>query len=224
MTTTTLLRAPRDIASWMWFPRHLESSLPAQYALAARIAEVTARHGLLAVPRIISAWRLGGVVMPQAQSTMQPTGPLDDPATLAAVAAARPSGLPESAQPGAMELIGPGTWLDADGAAHAEDSLVRITVDLPPGDAWVQLEVFHDVWMPCDFTGRPHPRIHERNAPRLAAAITDINTLLAAEAEPGEHTYFGHAVDLGVQNSVDDDGQPIDVTDLIEAAADRLDG
>src|SRR5579871_2772713 len=118
MTTTTLLRAPRDIGSWMWFPRHLESGLPAQYALAARIAEITAHHGLLTTPRIISAWRLDGVVAPRAQSLVSPTSPLDDPATLTAVIAARPTELPESAQPGAMELTGPGTWFDTDGIAH----------------------------------------------------------------------------------------------------------
>ncbi|MBS2964800.1 hypothetical protein KGA66_17210 [Actinocrinis puniceicyclus] len=224
MTTTPLLRAPRDIASWMWFPRHLEPGLQAQYALAARIAEIAARHGLLTAPRIVSAWSLDGVRVPQVCAVVQPTGALDDPAVLAAVVAARPDELPERAVPGEIELEGPGSWYDADGAAHADDGLLRITVDLLPGDPWVQVEVFHDVWMPYDFTGRPHPEVYQCNASRLAAALTDINALLGAEAEPGELTYFGRAVALGVENSFDDDGEPLDVTDLIKAAAQRYGG
>lgn len=212
---TTLLRAPRDCGSWMWFPEHVSPGLLNQYALAARVVEITTRHGLLFSPRVTSDWRVNGVVVNRALSTVQADGPLDDPAVLAAVTAARPEGLAPDAEPGTIQLAGPGTWLDAHGAAHEEDTLVRIDVHMVAADGWLNMDVFHDIWMPYDFAARPHPEVFQRNAPRLAATITEISALLGSEAEPGEHTYFGHSVALGVENTVDDHDLPLDVTDVI---------
>ncbi|MGF7236851.1 MAG: hypothetical protein ACQSGP_18090 [Frankia sp.] len=43
------------------------------------------------------------------------------------------------------------------------------------------MSVYHDVWMPYDFTGHPHPDVHARNAPRLEAAPRDLDVLLGVE-------------------------------------------
>ena len=51
----------------------------------------------------------------------------------------------------------------------------------------------HDIWAWYDFSGRPHPEIYDQNAPRLAAALEDVETALQVETENGEGTYFGRA-------------------------------
>ncbi|MEU9099793.1 hypothetical protein [Streptomyces sp. NPDC048361] len=78
------------------------------------------------------------------------------------------------------------------------------------------MTVFHDIWGWFDFAGRPHPGVQERNAPRLAAALTDLNPMLGVNAEPGEATYFGISGDLGVETpDALEDGSGPDVTDRL---------
>ncbi|MEU8462797.1 hypothetical protein [Streptomyces sp. NPDC029003] len=63
------------------------------------------------------------------------------------------------------------------------------------------LSVYHDVWGTCDFRGTPHPAVYARNAPRLAAALRELDTLLGVEAKPGEPTYFGMSKAYGVKDA-----------------------
>ena len=214
-TTTNPLRAPRDIAGWVWWPDPDLRGLADQYALAARICAITDRLGLMRPTLVTSDWVVDDRVVPRAGSSIQGDGALDSPEFAAALAGSRPKALPEEAVPGKAEITGPGRWIDAGGETRVEDGLLRLSVDLTGPLTSVGLEVFHDIWMPCDFAGRPHPEVHRYNAPRLARALADISALTGSEAEPDEPTYFGHAVADGVENSVDDDGEPLDVTDLL---------
>lgn len=214
-TTTNLLRAPRDCAAWVWWPDPDLRGLADQYALAARITAITDRLDLMRPNLVTSEWVLDGRIVPQAGSSIEGDGALDSPEFAAALASSRPKALPEAAVPGKAEITGPGRWIDAAGGTRAENGLLRLTVDLVGPMSSVGLEVFHDIWMPYDFTGKPHPEVYRYNAPRLARALADISALMGSEAEPDEPTYFGAAVADGVENSTDDDGEPLDVTDLM---------
>ncbi|GCB49402.1 hypothetical protein SNL152K_6737 [Streptomyces sp. NL15-2K] len=55
--------------------------------------------------------------------------------------------------------------------------------------------------------------MHGQNAPRLAAALNELEELLGAAAEPGEPTYFGRAVGYGVMEPEVVDGRGPDLTD-----------
>lgn len=220
MTDTTLLRAPRETGSWFWWPTGLKRGFAPQVDLVVRLAAVLAQHGLYDAARINCRWRVDGRVLPRTWSTVQTMSgaALDAAALTAAFARGRPDGLPDHAEPGDLELECAGSWLDAEGGAHTQPDLLRLNVDAIFLDPSVYLEVYHDVWMTHDFYGEPHEEIYRRNAPRLTAALTEISALLGCEAEPGESTYFGHAVGLRIENAQDDDEVPLDVTDLIPAA------
>ncbi|WP_234320889.1 hypothetical protein [Streptomyces katrae] len=77
---------------------------------------------------------------------------------------------------------------------------------------WAELSVYHDVWGPCDFRGQPHPTVRARNAPRLAAALRELDALLGVGAEPGEPTHFGQAEGHGLKAPDLIDGRGPDLT------------
>ncbi|MFH9014095.1 hypothetical protein ACH4C6_22275 [Streptomyces sp. NPDC017943] len=78
-----------------------------------------------------------------------------------------------------------------------------------------EISVFHDVWGPFDFRGDPHPAVYQQNAPRLAAALRDLEALLGVPPEPGESTGFGKAVGYGVDEPIVLDGRGPDLTDRL---------
>ncbi|MFJ4813837.1 hypothetical protein [Streptomyces longwoodensis] len=75
--------------------------------------------------------------------------------------------------------------------------------------------MFHDIWGPFDFRGSPHPEVHRYNAPRLAAALGELDALLGVPAEPGGAMYFGAAVGRGVMEPDVVDGRGPDLTDRL---------
>ncbi|MEU2564292.1 hypothetical protein ABZ626_33925 [Streptomyces longispororuber] len=75
------------------------------------------------------------------------------------------------------------------------------------------VSVHHDIWCWFDFSGRPHPEVQSMNAPRLTQPLREVCTTLGMEAEAGEPTYFGHAVDFGISTpDADDNGLGPDLT------------
>jgi hypothetical protein len=207
---STLMRTPRECGSWFWdldefAPPGLESAL----TTAARMAEVLGKHDLLTSHQLEYRWYVldsGGINI---TTSLALTVPLSDAGLPERVRGSRPVGFPD-AEVDDLHVVGPGQWIDGAGAAHAEPRLLELSVSPAPVGLSAEIAVHHDVWGYFDFTGRPHPDVHQRNAPRLAAALQDLNALLGVAGEPGEPTYFGFATDLGIgtPDALDDGSGP----------------
>lgn len=105
--------------------------------------------------------------------------------------------------------------LDEHGAQHHEYGLVELMVSSEPLGLSADVSVFHDIWGPFDFHGTPHPEVHRQNAPRLAAALKELEALLGVVAELGEPTYFGRTDGYGVGAPDVEDGRGPDLTDQL---------
>ncbi|GGO53666.1 hypothetical protein GCM10012287_40860 [Streptomyces daqingensis] len=75
----------------------------------------------------------------------------------------------------------------------------------------IDLVTFSDAWMPFDLRGCSQPAVHERNAPRLSAALRDLSEVLDTETDPDDPTYFGKPTETGVENYFEEDGSASDV-------------
>ncbi|MEU5184936.1 hypothetical protein AB0G49_33360 [Streptomyces longwoodensis] len=185
------MRAPSACASWFWdlegcAPPGLRSAL----AVAARMSAVLRKHGLLQPATLEWHWlvpELGGAV---GKSSVGLLRPLDDEWTVRRVEELRPVAFP-GAETSGFHVLGTGEWSDADGARHREERLVELTVSAEP------------------------PEVHRYNAPRLAAALGELDALLGVPAEPGGATYFGAAVGHGVMEPDVVDGRGPDLTDRL---------
>lgn len=211
-----LMRAPKECGSWYWdleevVPAGLESAL----LVAARVAEVLKRFDLLDPVRIEFGWYVLGSGPTGVRSTLFTSLPLHDPALPEKVLGSQPAAFPDS-EVGDLNIGGSGTWFDTAGKGRREPGLIEFSVSTDPYGPTVTLEVHHDIWSPLDFSGRPHPDVHERNAPRLSAALREITAVLGVSAETGDPTYFGHAVEFGIYTSeAQENGLGIDLTDRL---------
>lgn len=210
-----LMRAPRECASWFWdledyAPPGLSSALLA----ASRMSAVLREHELLQPSALEWYWvvpEMGGAV---AKTRLQLTRPIDDEQVADRIQKLRPVGFP-GAELSGLHVTGVGVWIDEKGVRHAEDGLVELTVSSEPLGLSADVSVFHDIWGPFDFRGMPHPEVRRQNAPRLAAALQELEVLLGVAAEPGEPTNFGRAVGHGVDEPVVEDGRGPDLTDQL---------
>ncbi|WP_199791392.1 hypothetical protein [Streptomyces sp. 142MFCol3.1] len=213
---STLMRAPRECGSWFWDLDEVAApGLESALAMAARMADVLGKHELLTPHRLEYDWYVldsGGIDI---TTSLALTVPLGDPRLPERVLRSRPSGFPD-AEVDDIHVVGTGTWIDSQGKTHREPRLVDLSVSPAPVGLSAELAVHHDVWGWFDFAGRPHPDVHQHNAPRLAAALQDLNSSLGVKGEPGEVTYFGFATELGIGTpDALDDGSGPDVTDRL---------
>ncbi|SFX90628.1 hypothetical protein OH786_14930 [Streptomyces atratus] len=195
---STLKRAPRECGSWRWdlydtAAPGLESAL----SVAARMCDVLARVELLAPIELKYSWYVLDVGPTGITSTLELTRPLGEPSVPSRVRGSRPSAYP-SADIADINVIGPGTWIDAVRQPRKEPQLVGLSLSTAPTGLSAELSVHHDIWGWYDFAGRPHPEVYRNNAPRLTAALEELVTLLDAPPEPGEPTYFGAATPEGL--------------------------
>ncbi|WP_280234179.1 hypothetical protein [Nocardia cyriacigeorgica] len=209
------LRAPAFSFAWTWWPTGVGRGVAAQFELAARLAICAERHRLMSPSRVSCRWLIEGRIVPDAHTTVAVAEGLADPALTALLESARPAGIPVHATIGAITVTGPGTRFDALGAPHPENDLLRLGVDLTGAEPTVDLEVYHDIWLTHDFRGHPHPEVHRYNAPRLAAMLADVDAALAVAVEPGPPSTFGTPQPRGIEPPLDDDGEPMDVTDWL---------
>ncbi|OLZ59014.1 hypothetical protein AV521_46045 [Streptomyces sp. IMTB 2501] len=213
---STLKRAPRPCGTWFWdledfAPAGLDSAL----VTASRMAEVLLKQDLLLPQQLEYGWFVYGSGGINIRTTLALTVPLSDASLPDRVRASRPVGFSD-AEVDDLYVTGPGHWLDAVGESHREPRLVELSVSPAPVGLSAELAVYHDIWAWFDFSGRPHPDVHRRNAPRLAAALKDLNELFGVDGEPGEPTIFGAAAKLGVATPEPyDDGLGPDVTDSL---------
>jgi hypothetical protein len=209
------MRAPEECASWEWeLNDFAQPGLDSALMVAARMSEVLREHGLLEPSRITWDWTVFGRGSTGVGSSVTLWGAVDGSELAQKVRAVQPLGLPE-AEPGVLVVTGAGTWLDAEGEARSEPGLVELTVYPDERNLAAEVAVFHDVWGYCDFTGVPHPEVHDRNAPRLAAALRELSALLGVPAQPGDPTYFGHAEGYGMVAPDLIDGRGPDLTDKL---------
>lgn len=195
---STLKRSPRPCGSWFWdledfAPAGLESALET----AARMADVLRGRDLLVPQRLEYSWYVAGSGGINMTTSLALTVPLADERLPERVRGSRPVGFPE-AEFDDLCVLGPGRWTDAQGESHSEPRLVELSVSSASVGLSAEIAVHHDVWSAFDFSGRPQDDVYRRNAPRLAAALHDLNELLKVEAEPGEATIFGISTSTGL--------------------------
>lgn len=207
-----LMRAPSECASWFWdLEDHATPGLRAALSAAARMSGVLRKHGLLRPDGLEWFWVVpeqGGAV---GKTRLQLTAPLDDEGTARRVEDLRPVGFPNAEFSGFL-VTGAGVWFDEHGVQRYEDRLVELTVSAEPLGLSADVSVHHDIWGPYDFSGTPHPDSQRQNAPRLAAALKELDDVLGVAAEPGEATYFGVAEGHGVADPEVTDGRGPDLT------------
>ncbi|MET9417746.1 hypothetical protein ABZY03_26870 [Streptomyces klenkii] len=192
-------------------PPGLESAL----ATAARMVEVLRGQELLEPGSLKWSWFVFGVGGIGVNTELSLLGrALDDEDLSGHILRCRPEGFPD-AEVGDIFVSGTGVWLDARGQRHKEHGLVELSVSPDAIGLSAEVAVYHDIWGDFDFSGRPHPEVKERNAPRLAAALQALDSMLAVPAEPGEQTYFGRAEGHGLQVPDVIDGLGPDLTDLM---------
>ncbi|WP_405441710.1 hypothetical protein OG373_31340 [Streptomyces avidinii] len=209
-----LMRAPKESGSWTWILDDMPGpGLEFALTTAARMSAVLAKHDLMELHSLEWPWFQTGRGGLGVHGRLRVgTCSLDDPALPDRLRACRPIGHPQ-AEIGGITLLGTGAWFDAAGARHQQYRLVELLLVPDEMDVWVELSVHHDVWGRCDFRGRPQPLIHAHNAPRLAAALREIEQVLGVAAESGEPTYYGRAEGYGLGDPDIIDGLGPDVTD-----------
>ncbi|MER6075433.1 hypothetical protein ABT187_42985 [Streptomyces sp. NPDC001817] len=208
------MRAPRECASWFWdLEDYAPPGLPSALVTAARMSAVLQKCHLLRPSALEWHWVVPGKGS-VAKTRLQLLRPLGDEQLARRIEELRPVGFPE-AEFGGFLISGLGMWLDENEAERQEYGLVELTVSSEPLGLSADVAVHHDIWGPFDFHGTPHPELHQRNAPRLAAALKDLETLLGVMAEPGEPTYFGRAEGYGVGEPEVVDGRGPDLTDQL---------
>jgi hypothetical protein len=210
-----LLRAPQEAACWEWelddfAPPGLDSAL----MTAARMSAVLRDHRLLYPQFLEWMWTVHGHGGTGVITRLVTSGPLDEGQLSRRVRESKPVGLPD-AEPGVIQVLGTGTWFDAEGKEHQESDLVVLSVYPDQLHLAAEVAVFHDIWDYCDFHGNPHPEVQRRNAPRLSAALQALEKLLDAPAVPGDATYFGKAEGYGLADPDLIDGRGPDLTDML---------
>jgi predicted DNA-binding transcriptional regulator len=182
-----------------------------------RVAGVLEKHGLLKSDVIEVCWSEYGKGKIGIWTRVAPGVPFTDPRYTILVQQSRPSGFP-GAHAAHIDTVSTGTWIDASGSRHQERQLVNLTVSPEPGEIQVEVSVHHDIWSWYDFSGNPHPEIYDQNAPRLAAALEEIEKTLQTETENGEGTYFGVSEGFWIKRPDPEDlvdGLAMDSTDRL---------
>lgn len=193
----------------------IEPGLEPALATAARMSAVLSAHGLLDPHALEWSWfevGKGGLGIDSGLSLVSRS--LGDEKLADEIRGCRPVGHPRAEMTGFV-VVGTGVWFDAEGTARREERLVELLVSPDAIGPSAEVSVHHDVWATCDFRGNPHPAVHARNAPRLAAALRELDALLGVEAEPGEPGYFGMAKAYGLEDAELVDGRGPDLTDLL---------
>ncbi|MFF8812933.1 hypothetical protein [Streptomyces pactum] len=208
-----LMRAPRECGSWFWdLEDFAEPGLESALATAARMCEVLERLDLLVPAKVEYGWYVMGRGATGVTTSLEVVKPLDHPSLPGRLLGSRPVAFPD-AKIDWVNVIGAGTWIDEKGREYRELRLVDLSVDPAPVGLSVELSVHHDIWSQYDFSGRPHPLVYQRNAPRLKAALEGLTSLFGNPPEPGEPTYFGTATADGLAvPEADEDGLGPDLT------------
>ncbi|MFE6385143.1 hypothetical protein [Nocardiopsis dassonvillei] len=210
---TILLSIPGTSASWSW-ELELDNDLYLDRVAetAILVSEVLQEHKLMDLNQIDVHWLLKGHGFIGVRSVISNSeGDKADAAELVdRILASRPVRYTD-AEPKKLVLSGPGFWVDAEGEEHRGHGLIEVTLFVTPEDIDVSLGVRHDIWSWHDFSGNAHPEIYHRNAPRLSAALKEIEEHLGTETIPDEATRFATPEQYGIKiNSPSGDDRGFD--------------
>jgi hypothetical protein len=197
---TLLLSSPEPSASWSWeVETEGEDNLEHCTRAAISVAKVLKKHELLNLSQIKVSWHRWGYGPTEFDSLIGIyEGPSVSPEFLGKkITASQPIGQPDT-NAGQVELIGNGVWINAHGEKKREHRLVGSDIFVHDFGFAVTLWVMHDIWSWYDFSGRPHPEVYHNNAPRLTAALKEIEAALGVETEEGEETYFAVPEKYGI--------------------------
>lgn len=197
---TQLLSASRDIASWDWYVDNENSQgLGKASGMVLSVSEILTRHSLLELDEVRVSWHKFGHGSIGFRSLVSLNGAGDLSAGVLAdrITASQPVGCPE-AYVGQIDLLGSGFWINSSGEMKLENRLVDVSLLIDPVDISVALSVRHDIWMWFDFSGIPHSEVYHNNAPRLSAALREIEEALETEIIPGDATYFAEPEGYGI--------------------------
>ncbi|MFH8338733.1 hypothetical protein [Streptomyces sp. AM6-12] len=209
-----LVRAPRACASWFWdLEDYASPGLQSALNAAARMSAVLRKYDLLRPSALEWHWVVPGKGS-IAKTRLPLPRSLDDEQLAVKVEELRPVAFPQAEVSGFL-VTGPGVWLDKGSVQRQEYGLVELTISAEPLGLSADVAVHHDIWGPFDFRGTPHPEVCQQNAPRLAAALKDLDGLLGVSAEPGQPTCFGRAEGYGVGEPEVTDGRGPNLTDLL---------
>jgi hypothetical protein len=197
---TLLLSSPETYASWNWeIEEESDDNLDHAARAAVSIAGILKKHELLNFTQMKISWHRWGSGPVGVRSLISvhegPDVSAEDLTRM--VAASQPVGYTDT-YAGRLELIGPGVWINAAGEKKREQELVGVSLSVDESGIYVILWVIHDIWSWYDFSGRPHPEVYHNNAPRLTAALKEIEAALGVETEEGEETYFAVPEKYGI--------------------------
>lgn len=198
---TLLPSAHSVVASWEWTqetPGGRDLLLGA--SIASKAAQVLSARKLLSVKRVEISWNhkgkghigIGSII------SISPSGKIDADALLARIADSQPKSYPNS-RAYRIYMKGPGSWINAQGEEKTEPRLVDFAVDVHAFGVSGVLSVIHDIWSWYDFSGNPHPLVYQNNAPRLTAAIREIEDSIGVITEPGEATFYAEPEQYGIK-------------------------
>ncbi|MFB8766806.1 hypothetical protein VSQ78_03760 [Nocardiopsis alba] len=214
-----LLRAPEAVGSWEWFvDTGGKAGIFECLSTIAAVAEIFHRHALLKVEAVEICWEHPRNRRADICKTIPVSGAIDTPEYAQSLLASR-SGDTSDAQLKLLRAHGGGTWIDVQGNAHTEADLILLETMPLFDDVATEVAVHHDVWARYAFSGAPHPEVHAANAPRLAAALKEVESTLRSDTSPGEPTYFGAVEGYGIQAPEPYeivDGRAPDLTDRID--------
>jgi hypothetical protein len=94
----------------------------------------------------------------------------------------------------------PGIWMES-GVRHRAEKLFVIQAEIWKRALLVlTLETYADAWLTVDTRDRKQPEVHAENAPRLAAALGEISSLLGCAPTPGEPNRFATPAETGFED------------------------
>lgn len=195
------------VGAWLyWDPRGRTSEVEAfRWAVEA----------LRPVTMILKAHQLLSVDVARVRAAAEPQAYRDYPASsdravddlLAAVGALAPGATPLGAR-----FEGPGIVVRPEGGVEVRD-VVTVGLTESGGLGTVFVETRCDAWLPFDLRGRPQHELHELNAPRLRAALEEIERALGV-AGAGESTKFARCEGYTLLNYFDVCDEPIDIAEF----------
>ncbi|NET61088.1 MAG: hypothetical protein F6K47_34670 [Symploca sp. SIO2E6] len=109
-----------------------------------------------------------------------------------------------------LEILGTGIIIDADGQEKELPNVTWLlgkTLDAHIVDVLTQ----SDAWLPYTFLAEPQPEVWKCNAPRLEAALKEIQKRLEIIPVTDSHSEYAIIENLQLRNHVDADGEIIPV-------------
>ena len=104
-----------------------------------------------------------------------------------------------------INFYGWGMIIDESGNRVKTPSLMRMET-ITMGFPTIDILTYSDVWLPYDLYGKPQPKLHELNAPRLEKALTKVKETLSIEPIIDDNELAELHEDFTITNITDIEG------------------